>query len=285
MANIYISSGAFRTKKLRQVIREVDRLGLTHVELSSGLDFTADAFDIVRENQSRMTLLLHNYFPAPEMPFVLNLAAQDEGERQRSVAHCRRALELSAEIGAPFFAAHAGFAMQPRVDQLGQRIVGRRKIPLKVAKDIFLRSVEYLLETAETLGVDFYIENNVVAPFNVVDGQNDAFLLVTPEDIEDIYHRMGHRRFGILMDVGHLKVSAKTLGFDAHQALDRVQALIKAYHLSDNDGLSDSNEPFDEDAWFLPHLSVENKRDITIEAYNLTDDELKGCLRCLQALH
>jgi len=30
-----------------------------------------------------------DYFPAPETPFVLNLAAQDEDEDQRSVAHCR----------------------------------------------------------------------------------------------------------------------------------------------------------------------------------------------------
>tara|TARA_A100001388_G_scaffold241846_1_gene198348 strand:- start:279 stop:617 length:339 start_codon:yes stop_codon:yes gene_type:complete len=86
-----------------------------------------------------------DYFPAPETPFVLNLAAQDEDEDQRSVAHCRRALDLSAEIGVPFFAAHAGFAMQPRGDQLGPRIARRRKTPSFEAKDISLPLITRVL--------------------------------------------------------------------------------------------------------------------------------------------
>ena len=48
---------------------------------------------------------------------------------------------------------------------------------------------------------------------------------------------------------------------------------ISGYHLSDNDGLEDSNQPFTEDAWYWPYL----KNDInyyTIEVYNNSPEQL-----------
>ena len=163
---VYVSSGAFRTKDLKTVFAEAERLGVDRLELSSGLDFYPDALDLVRRHQGDYSLLLHNYFPAPQHPFVLNLAGADADVRRQSLNHCRRALEASAEIGAPFFAAHAGFALQPRIDQLGLPITGRAKIPLAEAAAYFMESLASLLEVADAVGVDFLIENNVVAPFN-----------------------------------------------------------------------------------------------------------------------
>jgi len=48
---------------------------------------------------------------------------------------------------------------------------------------------------------------------------------------------------------------------------------IKAYHFSDNDGLSDSNNLIDEDSWFWPHI----KKDLdyySIEVYGETSNNL-----------
>lgn len=45
----------------------------------------------------------HNYFPAPEIPFVLNLGSGDEEIRRKSISHCVRGIQLSFAVGAPFF--------------------------------------------------------------------------------------------------------------------------------------------------------------------------------------
>ncbi len=124
-------------------------------------------------------------------------------------------------------------------------------MPRDAAYSTFRESVTELLAHAKNLGVGFYIENNVVAPFNAPDGRNSMLLLCEPEELIEFYNDIDDPAFGYLMDVGHLNVSAKTMGFDRASAMDRLTPYIRAFHLSDNDGLADTNHPFNEDAWFL----------------------------------
>ena len=64
--NIYMSSGAFRERTVRGVIAEAQRLGVTHVELSSGLAHDPDWKASVADGmKAGLTFLVHNYFPAP----------------------------------------------------------------------------------------------------------------------------------------------------------------------------------------------------------------------------
>ena len=57
-----------------------------------------------------------------------------------------------------------------------------------------------------------------------------------------------------LVDVAHLKVSANTLNFDAREYLEIFKDKIGGYHLSDNNGLVDSNKEISKSSWFWPHL-------------------------------
>ena len=71
----------------------------------------------------------------------------------------------------------------------------------------------------------------------------------------------------LLIDVAHLKVSANTLKFDPFEYLKVFKDYTKGYHLSDNNGLSDSNSQFLNDSWFWPHI----RKDLnyySIEVYN-----------------
>jgi hypothetical protein len=47
----------------------------------------------------------------------------------------------------------------------------------------------------------------------------------------------------LLMDVGHLKVSSVTENFSKVKALEDVSKFIECYHISENDGIIDSNKP------------------------------------------
>jgi len=275
----YISTGAFCSRYLPEIVEQARTNGLFRLELSSDVAYAPDSIDVVRRCRNDFEFLLHNYFPAPADPFVLNLAAADPEMLARSRAHCRTALEVSAEVGAPVFAAHAGFAVQPKVSELGQRLSDSAAVPRPVAYAIFRDSVGDLIEHGRRLGVRFLVENNVVTTKNARDGTNPFLLLAEPAEIKRLASDIGDG-FGMLMDVAHFKISARTLGFDPVAGLIDLTPLIAAYHLSDNDGLSDDNLPFDGGAWFLPYL--DHGLPMTIEVYRVVKEQILSCITALK---
>ena len=58
----------------------------------------------------------------------------------------------------------------------------------------------------------------------------------------------------LLLDVGHLKVSAQSLNFDKKNFFEICNPWVHAYHLSDNNGERDSNSPMNENSWFWSYL-------------------------------
>ena len=77
----------------------------------------------------------------------------------------------------------------------------------------------------------------------------------------------------LLIDVAHLKVSANSQGFDPINALIELADYTYAYHLSDNDGISDSNGITTEKSWFWPHLK-KNVSFHVLEVYNISAQQL-----------
>jgi uncharacterized protein (UPF0276 family) len=77
--------------------------------------------------------------------------------------------------------------------------------------------------------------------------------MTSPEGIERVMAGLPDD-VQLLLDVAHLKVSARTLDFSAPEAMSFVAALVGGYHLSDNDGAADTNGAVSEDSWFWDHL-------------------------------
>jgi sugar phosphate isomerase/epimerase len=90
--------------------------------------------------------------------------------------------------------------------------------------------------------------------------------------------------FGLLVDVGHAKVSATALGFDPVEFLESIAEHVDAFHLSDNDGSRDQNRMFGEDAWFAPLLRDFNDKTMVIEVYKLTAAERREQVRILDRI-
>ena len=99
----------------------------------------------------------------------------------------------------------------------------------------FYENMILLANEAKREGVTLLIENNVLSTANKAVFNEDPLLLTHPDEIESFMCEMPEN-VGLLMDVAHLKVSAKTLGFDPKQAHAKVKRWIQGYHLSDNDG-------------------------------------------------
>ena len=269
-ASVFASTGAFGRMTVEEIIEAAASAGITHIELASGTrhesgDELALTLETARKNG--YVFLVHNYFPVPAEPFVLNLASGDPKTLDRSIRHVRSALELAAAIGSPFYSVHCGFCVDPAPDELGKALHGRA-IPLEQALDTFVDSVLKLAGHALDQGVDLLLENNVLSRANAGRVQ---LLGVTADDIESVLQRIDRPNIGLLLDVAHLKVSAKTVGFDLKTAAAQLAPLVRCCHLSENDGNADTNEPVSADSWFWePILANVTQQPVwVLEAYDL----------------
>ena len=274
---VFVSSGAFQgvqtVEELLPVCREH---GLFDVELASGLRVVDPAgyLPLIAPLGDEFRFLLHNYFPAPDEPFVLNLADADEENRIRSVRFCIDCMEGTAALGMPFYSVHAGFVSSLRPEDLGkpERQGGRISEEDHVsALDRFSHSVNELAVEARRLGIRLLLENNVDA---VPREGCSHLLLVSGGDVVRFFDGGMPSEVGLLLDVAHLKVSATCRGFDPVTALEMMAPWIGALHLSDNDGTRDSNGLCESDSWFWEPLSRCCSREtaVVLEAYRIAPD-------------
>lgn len=269
---VYFSSAAFPGLAPEDILRELQSVPGVGLELTAGLHPRSDWRKCLSSwRATGVPLLIHNYFPPPAKPFVLNLASPDPAIHMASLALCHEALRLTAEAGAPFYSVHAGFAMNLRPEQLGDHTAQAReldKLDPATAEETFSASIFELAEKARSLGVRLLIENNVVSEPHRRSGLDQALLLSAPASIQRAFARWTHLPVGLLLDVGHAKVTATTLGFDAEDFFE-LDHIIEALHLSDNDGLADSNQAFGPDAWFADHVPAFVNIPIVLEVYGL----------------
>ena len=201
-----------------------------------------------------MNFLIHNYFPPTKIPFVLNLSSGDKIIQKKSIKLAINAIRLSRKLGSKFYGFHAGFLIDPIIKSLGKKIVFNNN-PLKrsTARKNFIKSVKILSKHAKMNNINLLIENNVLTKKNYKLFGYNPLLCVENKEINLIMKQMPSN-VNFLLDVAHLNVSSKTLRFNKIKFLKECNKWIKAYHLSENDGLSDSNKFVSKKSWFWKHL-------------------------------
>lgn len=281
---VYVSSGAFHAHKLQDLFDAARLWAVQNIELTGGLERKADITALLA-GTSDLNFLVHNYFPTPPKPFVLNLGSDDPETLELSRSHCRAAVDLSHALGAQWYSVHAGFAASVRPEHLGRKIPAENRTDKCRAAEIFESSIRDLVSYAAPRGVGILVENNVVSASNLVDGRNEMLLLATAEELVDFARRMDREYFGLLIDFGHVNVTAATLGLDREAFLAEVAPFTRALHLSENDGLADSNLPFDRSSWISAGLAVFDPDYIVVESYRITRSELAACIDAIEVAH
>lgn len=263
---VFVSTGAFQKKELTGIINCCSADEQHYLELSSGLLYGEHDQEVLFNvlKTGRFQFLVHNYFPIPEKHFVLNLASDDYDILTQSREHCRKAIRLSAELGAPFYSVHCGFCFHAAPENLGMEQTKLKRFPQELGYVLFVESLQILADFARQYHVDILIENNVLSPCNLIEGKNKLLLGVTADDIKGIFNSVSRDNIGLLLDVGHLKVSAKTLGQSPELFIRELAPNIRALHLSDNDGFTDSNQAVCEKSWFWQPLSKYLQRPIEL---------------------
>ena len=232
--------------------------GIEAIEL--GMRVTLEQGDLLRlleacpdEGRIEPPFLVHNYFPPPDDPFILNLASGDPIIRQRSLELAQQAITLTRELKAPFYAIHAGFVTDaygfgnpyllfPEITEANAR---------QNAFERFIDALSITNQVALEHGVGLLVENNVCAP--EIWGQ---VLLDRADEFLQLFETMDSSNLGVLLDFGHLNVAAHTLGFDRLDFIEQLTPYIRCFHVHDNDGTHDTHRPVQPGSWVLEVLRL-----------------------------
>ena len=121
------------------------------------------------------------------------------------------------------------------------------------------------------------LENNVITKNNLKEFGSNPFLMTDPIECKEILKELP-KNVGLLIDVGHLKVSARTLKFKPKKMFIDCKKRIFGYHLSDNNGKKDANAPFTKKSWFWKYLDRDIKY-FSIEVYDIPFSRLSKILK------
>lgn len=275
---IFVSTGGFNLSGINAT-RCLLSKKINHIELSGGvvdMNQTKELIDI----SSECSFHVHNYFPPPNNPFVLNLASSNNTIADTTYNHIFRAIDFAQALGSKFYSFHGGFLLDPEVNELGKRFNKTNLQNRVTGKNLFIKRVNEVSQYANKKGIKILLENNVISSSNYGSFGENPFLMTHHHEIIEIM-KSTDENVGLLVDLAHLKVSANTEKFCKFEFLETTTNYTYAYHLSDNNGLADTNDTICSNSWFWPYIN-KNLNYYTLEVYNQTLDIIQDQLRITQ---
>lgn len=282
---IFISSSAVNGVSIENCLEELINIGIRNIELSGGIRYSDNILKKLKNYKKELSLnfLIHNYFPPSREDFVLNIASLNELTRTKSVNFIKASINLAHDLGVDCYTLHAGYAkeLQPARDNAYFIADSSSSINMEVAKASMFKSLNEIKVHAIRYKVKIGLEN--LFPINTMP---EISLLCTPLDIFQFLDSFAEDDFvGILLDLGHLCISANYFGFNKDEFINKLsrqyQCKIFGIHLSGNNGEIDLHSPLAVDSWQLKVAKNFNleKIPLTIECRKL---EANGILHQLQ---
>ena len=268
---IFFSTGGDKNKSAVQSAQVLLDNKINNIELSGGM-YESDHLNKLLKLKDKCNFLVHNYFPPPKKPFVFNLGSLNEIIAKKSLSHAKEAIDYALALGSPTYTFHAGFLIDPDVAELGKKIRPKKLYAKKEAMKTFIDNVNILSDYANEKNIDLLVENNVLSKNNSIIFSSNPLLMT---DIEDSIEIMSSTpsNVNLLIDLAHLKVSSQSLSFDKREFLNKANKWIRGYHLSDNNGFSDSNSAIEEKSWFWEYINKDIEF-FTIEVYGLAIEQI-----------
>jgi sugar phosphate isomerase/epimerase len=266
---VYISTGGYKDKPIKFVLNKFRINNIKNVELSGG-KYNKDIYNDLLKN--KFNFQIHNYFPVPKKSFVLNLASHDPHISKLTMSHVKRSIRLANRIKSKYYSIHAGFLCDLKPSDLGKKIKKLKLNNKKKSIQIFLKNLKKVSVYAKRYNIQIMIENNVITKSNLREFGKNPLLMCEPSECLKILKKFP-KNIKMLLDVAHLKVSSKTMGFKKEDMFIKCKDFIQGYHLSDNNGLKDSNKKFTINSWFWKYL---NKRldYYSVEVYREKEKDL-----------
>ena len=277
---IYISTGGYKKKSADQITEDFINNNIKEIELSGGIYDPNLINNLTKYLSKGAKFEIHNYFPPPEKPFIINLASNEDDIRKLSLNHVFKAIKCCEKLRAKSYSFHAGFLCDFDISEIGKKIKKRPLYEKKRSTDLFLECLNQISKFARDHGVNIMVENNVISKKNLLEFDKNPFLMCDPQETFEIM-KNSPENIKLLVDVAHLKVSSNSLNFKSKDFFLKCNDYISGYHLSDNDGYADTNQKIDEKSWFWEYLK-KNLDYYSLEIYGETIENLKKIKKICQ---
>ncbi|MBQ3163249.1 MAG: TIM barrel protein [Lachnospiraceae bacterium] len=279
---IYVSSACLKNNYISETVQQLAQNGIRNIELSGGTKyysgFETDLKDL--KEKYGLNYVCHAYFPPHKKDIVVNLASCDDEVYINSIKHYEECLEFLKRLEIDTLSIHAGFMVEIGTDEIGKKLSATKIYNEKKAYDRFVSGYQHIQKLCKENGIEVYLENNVLSRENYqVFGNNNYFMMTDSKTICEMRERLD---FELLLDYGHLYVSANTLGIDYEKECMQLEKEAKWFHLSDNDGIKDQHLPLNEESEIVKQirrLDIRNKR-VTLE----TSGEINGILKSIEMI-
>ena len=279
--SIYVSTSCLSNKyKFPQILDAYSNLGIKNVELGICKDSTLDVAKLLKKHD--FNYIVHHYFPPPKEPFIVNLASQSKQILEKSIDQMKKSIDFCADFNINFFSFHAGFRVDPDINL---KFSFNNITEYEKSFNIFKESVVKIVDYAERRSVKVAIENNVLSEYNLICGQNKLLLMCESWEFERLFNEITSNNLGVLLDIGHLKVTSNLLGFDADEFIDKLKDKTFAVHVHENNGRVDEHKCFREGDWSLYIVNTHFKNrgiPIVLECKCHDERELETALMLLR---
>lgn len=252
--SLYVSTAwsEVEDNNLENIIETYAKNGIYNIELSGGVDYKENIIDILVKLKEKYGLnyIIHNYFPPPEEDFILNIASEDEKNRNRSIKFIKDTIDLGEKIDALHYTFHAGYAKKLILADEKYFKPTKGEIDWKQTYKYFYESIDILKNYAKNK-IKLGIEN--LFPYNEKENYS---IMCTLEEIEEFLLKYkNEENIGLLIDLGHLNVAGNYMNFNPQSVLKYLITNYKdqifEFHISENDGREDSHGPINNNSWQL----------------------------------
>jgi len=279
---IFISTSCFHEKKsVIKILKEYSKQGIKNIELGASHEYEENIMEFLKEYKKKhdAEFTIHAYFPPEKNPFIINLASQKPDAVGKSISKIKKMIDTAKELDAKLCGFHAGFLVES--EELGKPLDKSNRFEYEKGYKTFLESAKEICQYAKSKGVKIAFEPNVVSSYNVVGDKNELALMCKTGEIKRFYRdleALGINNLGLLLDLGHLKVTANNLKFDAEEFVGAFRSKVAEIHIHENEGKIDEHKPLKKDSWGLRIINKYGFKNvlITLEVNNLNLDGIES---------
>ena len=169
--DVILSSTCFRERNLLDLCELLVASGIDKIELSGNLQHLPDRHlkKILNQYRNRIKFYIHNYFPPPLIPIVLNLAHPDTVKQ--TIGHCREAIDLCSFLECRFYSLHAGLSFNPKSSDLGKDQTHLLSMSLadsgKILEEACLQVAEYAQKKISSYCWKITLSQTSIAPIKL----------------------------------------------------------------------------------------------------------------------
>ncbi|GEM_PF-1432352 len=290
---IYISSTCF----LYNVLEDPSRIPafVDGIEFSGNFQYypIREIENMLDNIATKTPILIHGYFPAPKKSFVLTFSSRDKTTTEKSFEMAESAFMLCKRYNLSYYSFHPGYlldAYEKPDGHFGFHL--KSEISYECAFSTFVGNFEKLHKIAAKYGITLVVEN-LFENDSILGGKGRrSSLNCTFEEFDALLQKLPDDT-GILLDLGHLNMSANYFSFCREGYIDKMISKygdrIYELHISSNNGIFDQHLAPNSGDWQLDILKIfrdcpGNRGEglnITLEARKSEDEALESAAKLI----